>query len=215
VRSIPAAWRWTFVGLIAVIALAVALWPRTQSRGPSAAPAASAQQADSGVTAAQRSAAALAACPRPAAGDTAAAAGPLAGISLDCLSDGRPVNLAAALAGRPALVNLWAYWCQPCAQELPALQQFADRAGSALTVLTVHSDPDEAKALARLQELNVHLPGVQDGAAQVRAAVGAPPVLPVSVLVRADGSIAKVEVQAFTDAGQIAETVAADLGVRV
>jgi thiol-disulfide isomerase/thioredoxin len=213
VRSIPAAWRWTFVGLIAVIALAVALWPRTQSRGPSAAPAASAQQSDSGVTAAQRSAAALAACPRPA--DGAAAAGPLAAISLDCLSDGHPVNLGAALAGRPALVNLWAYWCQPCAQELPALQQFADRAGSALTVLTVHSDPDEAKALARLRGLNVHLPGVQDGAAQVRAAVGAPPVLPVSVLVRADGSIAKVEVRSFTDAGQIAETVAADLGVRV
>ncbi|WP_372451888.1 TlpA family protein disulfide reductase [Nocardia albiluteola] len=211
-RSIPAAWRWTFVGLIAVVALAVALWPRAQRPGPAASPTASAQQSDSGVTAAERAAAALADCPRPTG---AAAAGSLAGITLDCLNDGHPVDLAAALAGRPALVNLWAYWCQPCAQELPALQQFADRAGPAVTVLTVHSDPAEAKALARLHDLDVHLPGVQDGAAKVRTAVGAPSVLPVSVLVRADGSIAKVIVRPFGNAGDIAETVAADLGVRV
>lgn len=207
-KSIPPAWRWTFVGLVAVVAVAVALWPRAQRPGPSAA---SAQQSGAGVTAAQRSAAALAGCPRPSG---AAAAGPLAGITLDCLSDGGPVDLGAALAGRPALVNLWAYWCQPCAQELPAIQQFAARVGPAVTVLTVHSDPDEAKALARLRDLNVHLPGVQDGAARVRTAVGAPAVLPVSVLVRADGSIARVVVRPFSNAGDIAETVAADLGVR-
>lgn len=211
-RSIPAAWRWTFVGLIAVVALAVAVWPRASHEGRSGG-AAVAQQQDSAVGAQQRAAAALADCPRPAAG--ALARGPLAGITLDCLTDGRPVDLAAALAGRPALINLWAYWCQPCAHELPALQQYADRVGPALTVLTVHSDPAEAKALARLQDLNVHLPGVQDGAARVHAVVGAPSVLPVSVLVRADGSIADVVVRPFDNVGDIAQTVADELGVRV
>lgn len=215
-RSIPAAWRWTFVALIVGVALAAAIWPRTPHESRSGVTAAAQQQdsgvQDSGVTAERRAAAALADCPR-ATGRTAT--GPLAGITLDCLTDGRPVDLGAALAGKPALVNLWAYWCEPCAHELPALQQYADRAGPALTVLTVHSDPAEVKALARLRDLNVHLPGVQDSAARVRVAAGAPAVLPVSVLVRADGSIAKVVVRPFDNAGDIAETVAAELGVRV
>ncbi|WP_308163140.1 TlpA family protein disulfide reductase [Nocardia alni] len=211
-RSIPAAWRWTFVGLIAVVALAVAVWPRTSHESRSGGSVV-AQQPDSVVSPRQRAAAALADCPRPAPG--ALARGPLAGITLDCLADGRPVDLAAALAGRPALINLWAYWCQPCAHELPALQQYADRAGPALTVLTVHSDPAEAKALARLQDLDVHLPGVQDGASRVHAVVGAPAVLPVSVLVRADGSIAQLVVRPFDSVGDIAQTVADELGVRV
>ncbi|MGV9679077.1 TlpA family protein disulfide reductase, partial [Nocardia sp. NPDC003482] len=152
----------------------------------------------------------LAACPRSAPG--AVAAGPLAGITLDCLADGAPVDLAAALAGRPALLNLWTYWCPPCAEELPALQRYAARPG-AVPVLTVHSDPDEAKALARLTDLGVRLPGVQDAAARVRVAAKAPAVQPVSVLVRPDGSIAKVVVRPFRDADDIAATVATELGV--
>ncbi|MBO0856315.1 MAG: TlpA family protein disulfide reductase, partial [Nocardia sp.] len=157
----------------------------------------------------ERAAAALDGCPP----STAGASGPLVGITVDCLADGRSVDLAGALAGRPALLNLWAYWCQPCAHELPALQQFAARAGAAVTVLTVHSDPDEAKALARLSDLGIHLPGVQDGDARVRAAAAAPAVLPVSVLVRADGSIAKVVVRPFDSVDDIAATLARELGV--
>jgi thiol-disulfide isomerase/thioredoxin len=212
VRSIPAAWRWTFVGLIVIVALAVALWPRAQHENRSGTTSVAAE-APGSVSAAQRSAAALADCPEPTA--PGPAKGPLAGIGLDCLANGRPVDLGAALAGRPALLNLWAYWCAPCAEELPALQQFADRAGSAMAVLTVHSDPNESMALARLQDLKVRLPGVEDGDGRVRTAVGAVPALPISVLVRADGSIAKVIVRPFGNVGDIAETVATDLGVRV
>ncbi|MFF0489480.1 TlpA family protein disulfide reductase [Nocardia sp. NPDC004068] len=207
-KSVPVAWRWTLAALIAVVALAVAIWPRSARE---TAPAATASERPAATAAAaDRAAAGLAACPRPAPG--AVAAGPLAGITLDCLADGAPVDLAAALAGRPALLNLWTYWCPPCAEELPALQRYAARPG-AVPVLTVHSDPDEAKALARLTDLGVRLPGVQDAAARVRVAAKAPAVQPVSVLVRPDGSIAKVVVRPFRDADDIAATVAAELGV--
>ncbi|WP_245921471.1 TlpA family protein disulfide reductase [Nocardia nova] len=216
-KSVPAAWRWAFVVLIAVVALAVAVWPRGDHDGPSVT-ATAVQGGPASASDGQRAAAALADCPRPgaaAAQSATPAAGPLAAITLECLADGRPVDLGAALAGRPALVNLWAYWCEPCARELPALQQFSARAGSALTVVTVHSDPDEGKALARLRDLGVRLPGMQDGAGKVRTAVRAPAVLPVSVLVRADGSIAKVVVRPFDTADDVAATVAQELGVRV
>ncbi|MEV0357404.1 TlpA disulfide reductase family protein [Nocardia sp. NPDC050697] len=142
-------------------------------------------------------------------------AGPLAGLTLTCLADGNPVDLRTALAGKPALLNLWAYWCAPCAQELPHLQEYARRAGDRITVLTVHSDPEEAKALSRLTGLGITLPGVLDPGAALRNAVGAPAVLPISVLLRADGTVADVVVRSFTDTGDIARTVAGELGVSV
>ncbi len=193
-----------------MLALTVALWPRG-NRDADPATDTARSPGSAGVAEQQRAAAGLAPCPRPAPG--AQSAGPLAGLTLNCLADGSPVELAAALAGKPALLNLWAYWCGPCAQELPYLQQFARRAGNAITVLTVHSDPDEAKAIARLTGLDVKLPGVLDADTRVRTVVGAPAVLPVSVLVRADGSVARVEVRAFTGVDDIANTVARELGV--
>ncbi|MCM6772728.1 TlpA family protein disulfide reductase [Nocardia sp. CDC159] len=206
-KSFPVAWRWTLAALIAVVALAVAIWPRGARETPRAA--SETTRPPAAVSPGLRAAAQLADCPRPAPG--AVGSGPLAGITVDCLATGGPVDLAAAVAGRPVLLNLWTYWCPPCAEELPALQRYAERPG-AVTVLTVHSDPDEAKALARLTDLDVRLPGVQDGGAKVRSAVKAPAVQPISVLVRADGSVAKVVVRPFRDADDIAATVAAELG---
>ncbi|WP_324188446.1 TlpA disulfide reductase family protein [Nocardia higoensis] len=205
---LPVSARLALAALITVVALAVALWPREAERD-------SVERDPSGgaVPTQLREEAALPPCPRPA--DDVPGRGPLAGLTTVCLADGAPVDVAAALAGKPALVNLWAYWCGPCAQELPHLQDFADRAGAAITVLTVHSDPDEAKALSRLAGLDVHLPGVLDPDARIRSAVGAPAVLPISVLLRADGSVAEVVVRTFTGVDDIANTVDRALGVRM
>lgn len=202
-------WRWALVAAVVAVALAVALWPRGKdddtAEGPKTRPVPA-------VSAQDRSAAALAPCPSPSGASVGE--GPLRGITLDCLADGSPVDLTAALAGKPALLNLWAYWCGPCAEELPLLQQFSDRAGGAVSVLTVHSDPDQRKALARLTDLGVHLPGVQDGDNKVRIAVGAGPYFPMSVLLRPDGTVAKVVARAFTSVEDIAATVDAELGVK-
>ncbi|WP_167471575.1 TlpA family protein disulfide reductase [Nocardia arthritidis] len=218
-KDFPVAWRWTLAVLIAVVALAVAVWPRA-SRDTAATGAVAPVPAPR-IDESDRAAAQLARCPEPAPGVTGG--GPLAGITLDCLADGRPVPLAAALAGKPALLNLWAYWCAPCRGELPDLAAYAQRAGGAVTVLTVHSDPDAAKALAMLTDLNgdlsakgraqVHFPGVEDPGGKVRAAIGAPNVLPVTVLLRPDGSVARTVVRPFTGVDDIAATVANDLGV--
>ncbi|MEV6431092.1 TlpA disulfide reductase family protein [Nocardia sp. NPDC051463] len=206
-RQVPVAARLALAGLITAVALTVALWPRGDdtsidgARVPPSAP----------VPEQLRAAAGLAPCPPPAA--DAVGHGPLAGITLSCLADGKPVDVAAALAGKPALLNLWAYWCGPCAEELPFLQEYAERAGNAITVLTVHSDPDEARGLALLADLKVTLPGVLDASTRVRNAVGVPAVLPVSVLLRADGSVAKAIVRPFDGVEDIADTVATELGV--
>ncbi|WKG09896.1 TlpA disulfide reductase family protein [Nocardia sp. PE-7] len=207
--------RWVLAAVILLAAATVALWPRESAEtAETAGTVSQTSPQTSGVSAEERAAAGSAPCPAPATA-VATGSGPLAGLTLSCLADGKPIDLAAVLAGKPALLNLWAYWCGPCAVELPHLQEFAQRAGSQLTVMTVHSDPDEAKALSRLSGLGITLPGVEDPQAAVRSAVGAPAVLPVSVLVRADGTIASVEVRTFADVADIADTVAAKLGVTV
>jgi thiol-disulfide isomerase/thioredoxin len=197
-------------GLITVVALGVALWPRGDGDDRTAVGGDQVRQSAS-VSEQLRAEAGLTSCPLPPA--DAVGRGPLAGITLSCLADGKSVDLAAALAGKPALLNLWAYWCRPCAAELPYLQEYAHRAGNAITVLTVHSDPDEAKGLALLTDLKVTLPGALDADTRVRNAVGAPAVLPISVLLRVDGSVAKVIVRPFDGVDDIADTVASELGV--
>ncbi|MEU1206228.1 TlpA disulfide reductase family protein [Nocardia sp. NPDC005825] len=206
-------WRWVLAAVIVAVAAVVALWPQlTRTDDKSAATGSTTAPAEPAVAEADRAAAALASCPPPTGAPVGAT--PLRGITLDCLADGRPVDLVSALAGKPALINLWAYWCGPCAEELPLLQQFSQQAGTALTVLTVHSDPGTGKALSRLSGLGIHLPGVVDPNSTVRAAVGAPAVLPISVLLRADGTVAKVVVRPFRSVEDISDTVAAELGVR-
>lgn len=214
--------RWSLAALVVVAALVVAIWPRdddtadrthSEVLGGAGTTAVERAPGDTDATlAGPRAAAALAACPDTPPGTVAA--GPLAGVELGCLADGKRIDVGAALAGKPALVNLWAYWCGPCAKELPALDEYARRAGDAVTVLTVHQDPKEANALAALTEYGVHLPGVQDGAGRVAAAVGAPKVLPVTALIRADGTVAALLPQPFDTADEIADAVREHLGVQ-
>ena len=87
----------------------------------------------------------------------------LRGITLECVGDGSSVDVAKAVAGRAMVLNLWAYWCGPCAEELPAMAEYQRRVGPAVTVLTVHQDENETAALLRLAELGVRLPTLQDG----------------------------------------------------
>lgn len=212
--------RWSLVALALVAALVVAIWPRGVDDAPnvSGGSSTSAYRPPTFTPSSEslgklREQAGLTACPTPVAPAPTGAA--LTGITLDCIADGSSVDLAAAVAGKPTLVNLWAYWCAPCAEELPHLQEFADRAGQSVNVLTVHSDPNQENALTRLIDYSVRLPGVQDGDGKVRIALGAPPVLPVSVLIRPDGTVAKVLPQPFRSADEIAAATAQYLGVVV
>lgn len=211
--------RWNVLGVVVVVALVVALWPRDDAAAPaSAAPSrasSTAAPADGDTDLAPaRAAAALAACPTGAPG-AGTAAGPLAGVTLDCLADGRPLDLGAALAGKPAVLDVWAWWCGPCREELPAMAEYAARAGDAVTVLTVHADPQTGGGLARLADYGVRLPGVADPSGRVAALTGAPQVLPTTILVRADGTVAATLAEPFTSADDIAAAVADGLGVRV
>lgn len=159
---------------------------------------------DPGQLATARRDADLPPCP---VGDGGPGPGALQGVSAVCAADGRSVDVAQILAGRPVVLNLWAYWCGPCAEELPALVDYQQRVGQDVLVVTVHQDPNEEAALARLTEWGVKLPTLQDGDRRIAAALKVPNVMPATVVLRADGSVAGILPRAFVSADEIAEAV--------
>lgn len=136
-------------------------------------------------------------------------AGPVAlrGVVVECAADGAPVDVARMPGGRRMVLNLWAYWCVPCRAELPAMAEFQRRAGPDTLVVTVHQDANEAAALSLLTELGVRLPTLQDGQRRVAAALRVPNVMPATVVVAPDGSVAGILPRAFADADEIAHAV--------
>lgn len=204
--------RWTVAILAVVAALIAALaaqlgtFDDTGQAGPSSAPGAPAgtsAPSDEALTG-PRQRADLPPC--PAAG-TEPGPQALRSIVLQCASDGAEVDVARALAGRPVVLNLWAYWCGPCAEELPAMAAYQQRVGSTVTVVTVHQDPNEEAALLRLAELGVKLPTLQDPDRRIAAALRVPNVMPATVVLRADGTVAQILPRPFTDADDIAAAV--------
>ncbi|WP_214368359.1 TlpA family protein disulfide reductase [Pseudonocardia sp. H11422] len=191
------------VVLLAAVAV-VALWPRSGS-GPSTAeaPAAAVRVGDAEL-APLRAAAALDPCPT----GTGPGSGPLAGVSVPCLGAEGTVDLGAALAGRPAVLNVWASWCEPCRAELPVLAEYAARPG-AVPVIGVDVRDDPRSALRLLADLGVRLPSVTDPGDTLRAALSLPPALPVNYLVAADGSVTLVDPPVpFRSADEVAAAVA-------
>jgi thiol-disulfide isomerase/thioredoxin len=186
--------RWVLVTALLAFALVVALWPRAS---PITVPVSTGTAqlgqpaADSPVSMDQlRSRAALQPCPVARSGPTPVR-GPLSGLVLPCLGQPGTIDVGAALAGRPALLNLWGPLCQPCAHELPALAAYAAEP-DAVPVLGVEVQGLPEGALDLLAALNVHYPSVSDPDGRLRAALSAPPVLPLSYVVSADGRVSQV-----------------------
>lgn len=203
--------RWTIAVLAVVVALIVALV--AQLRDDDAAPQATNQSASPRehrdadtpqALAGPRQRADLLPCPGAGALPGAAA---LQGIVVECAADGAAVDVAKALAGRRVLLNFWAYWCAPCAAELPAMAEYQRRVGSDVVVVTVHQDENETAALLRLADLGVRLPTLQDGRRRVAGALRVVNVMPATVVLRPDGSVAQTLPRAFGSADEIAEAV--------
>ena len=154
----------------------------------------------------------LEACPVTSA--PRAVAGGLPDLSLSCLGGGPAVGLAGLTSGTPMVVNLWASWCVPCQQELPAFQRLHERAGSRLAMLGVLTKDPSTGWRDSLLTAGVRYPSVRDDDGTLLArerGVG----LPMTLFVRGDGSLAMRYLGPALDDATLSALVEAQLGLRL
>jgi len=154
--------------------------------------------------------------PCPAASASGPATDPAAGggravpeITLPCFTGGQPVALAAL--GRPAVINLWASFCEPCRTELRELQHFAD-ASPGVVVLGVVTGDRRSAAASLARDLGVTFASVDDPDRRLLRALGRG-ALPVTLLVDAAGVVRHEDVSGALTFARLRDLTAEHLGV--
>jgi thiol-disulfide isomerase/thioredoxin len=103
--------------------------------------------------------------------------------------DGSPFRLSdhQAADGRPVLLNLWASWCFPCREEMPAIDAVAARHPEVMFIgVAVEDDPVEAERFADEIGVSYLLAIDETGAvSQKYPALG----LPATFLISEDGRV--------------------------
>ena len=108
---------------------------------------------------------------------------------------------------------MWASWCGPCADEVPALVSFAQRAGDRVGLVGVLTTDTRERGLRFSQDFGIRYPSLVDDDGEVLRAF--PPGPPVTLFLDADGTVRHVESGAVEDLAELEALVARHLGVRL
>jgi peroxiredoxin len=103
--------------------------------------------------------------------------------------DGRPARLDEVLHGRPALVSLWATWCDACSREFDALARLDDAArGAGAAVIAIAVGEPHAQVAAFVQRRRLPYAQLVDERFQLADAVGQNRV-PATMVLDRDGRV--------------------------
>jgi thiol-disulfide isomerase/thioredoxin len=114
---------------------------------------------------------------------------PLPALSLSSVPDGEHVTLP--IRGRVTVIDLFATWCRPCRESLPALERLRHRYGDRVEFVSIAQDSDPAKVARFVHELHVGGRVLLDRDRQAYRALGAHE-LPTTYVVDGEGVVRKI-----------------------
>lgn len=92
--------------------------------------------------------------------------------------------------GKVTVLNFWATWCTPCVAELPYFDRLAEEMGDQVRAVAIHSNLVTEDVEAWLEKAGyAHLPMALDESGEISQALGVSTMLPVTVIVDAEGRI--------------------------
>lgn len=131
-------------------------------------------------------------------------------VRLPCLTTDNTeatTSMAEQLAGKPSVVNVWAWWCNPCRDELPALQELAVN-NPQWNVVGVHVDARGQAGLDIFEDLGIdQVASYQDSQNIFGSVTAIPNVIPVTLVYRPDGTRLATMVRVFEDPEEFQQVV--------
>jgi cytochrome c biogenesis protein CcmG/thiol:disulfide interchange protein DsbE len=107
------------------------------------------------------------------------------------LFDGSTFTLSQALqSGKPVVVNFWASWCGPCADEAPLLQDAARRSSGRFTFVGLNVQDQDADALGFLRKYGITYPNGSSNAGTISVQYGMRGV-PETYFIAPDGRLVR------------------------
>ncbi len=108
------------------------------------------------------------------------------------VATGDSVSLRTLARGDVALINIWATWCAPCKEEMPAMQRtYVDLAPRGFRILAVSIDNGDGAAVKQFaQALGITFDVLQDKSGSIQQLYQTTGV-PESFLLDRDGTIVK------------------------
>lgn len=133
-------------------------------------------------------------------------------VRLPCFTGGETVALDSVRG--PAVINIWASWCQPCREELPAFQRLAERTAGRLHVVGVDNRDRRESARSLAVDLGLSYPNLVDRDERLRTELGQA-ALPVTLFADGQGRIRHLDGSGALDDATLAALVERHLQVAV
>ena len=117
-------------------------------------------------------------------------------------AEGSAVHLSDFTGGKPVVVNFWATWCPPCRSELPAFDTLNAEYGDRVTFMMVNLTDGERDTATGVKAFvaaeGYSFPVYYDTAASAANAYEIYSI-PVTVFIRADGTLARQQIGAMQE----------------